>query len=396
MSLITPKTSFSNFYDTARYLLAWRVSVCFSSVFILLIGIYGFESGEETIAVSLALCASGGSLVYLIFNDNYKPIFWVYAIAGTIVTHFAINTVMDFTHYVDFLWMIASVLLAFVGLGRKEGVVSIIVNSAGIAYFFWCSLNQHIEIIEPRSNVMLIGDFIEVCLAMFCIAYLLHQYILFNDYLREEIEKTNDKLEKQNEENVVLLKEVHHRVKNNLQIITSLLRLQKHELGSDEEEHMFDEAINRIMTMSIIHQKLYQEGSLSKIHVPTYLEELTGEIKSIYGAGKNIEIEVLSSLDEIGLKTIVPFGLLINELVSNSFKHAFKGKKEGKIVIEINHKLANTFLMKYEDFGVWHDDDNSLKFGVELIHTLTEQLDGTINRQGTSYVFKLSDLDNKD
>ena len=101
------------------------------------------------------------------------------------------------------------------------------------------------------------------------------------------------------------------------------LNVQKSELNDINEEHLFNEAINRIMTMSLIHQKLYQEGNLSLINATTYLEELCQDISKIYGENNDVDIEINSSLNNIDIKTLVPLGLLLNELISNSFKFCF-------------------------------------------------------------------------
>ncbi|MBL4625276.1 MAG: sensor histidine kinase [Flavobacteriales bacterium] len=348
----------------------------------------------------MALGVATGSLIYLYFSTFYKPLFWVYACAGTLILHFSINNIMDLTHYVDFLWMIAVILVAFIGLGETQGVIFIGINAVGIGYFFWATLNSHIEILTPRSNIILLGDFLEVLLVLFIIAYLLHQYMLFNNYSQKQLSKVNKELEKQNEivqakndENVVLIREVHHRVKNNLQIIISLLRLQKSELDRDSAIK-FDEAINRIMTMSLVHQKLYQEEELSNIDLKSYIHELTREIKRAVQLDTDISININSTVKKIGLKTIVPLGLLINELVSNSFKHAFGKNNNGIIQISIESKEKRQIELKYQDNGVWKTPhENSSKFGLELIGTLIEQLEGTLERNESKYKFLFKNLD---
>ena len=289
--------------------------------------------------------------------------------------------------------MIAVILIAYIGLGSRYGLIFIIINGLGIGVFYFVSLNTHIKILQDKSNINLAGDYIEVSLVLFLIAYLLHQHFLFSDYTRAKLTLSNENLEAQNQENVVLLKEVHHRVKNNLQIITSLLRLQKSEL-SPESEMKFDEAIGRIMTMSLIHQKLYQEAELSKLVVKEYVLDLVEEIKNAYQTAAEVTIEVNSSVESIGMKTVVPFGLMINELVSNSFKHAFKSGSEGKIVIHVSAFEKNKIALKYYDNGIWKTPDITCsKFGTELIETLTEQLDGTYERIDSTYEFQLTNID---
>jgi len=396
MSLFTLQTNFTSHFDKAKYLFAWRISVCCTIVFAILLSVFGLNTGvnHEFVLMGFSLVTSLGIVVYLSFNDNYIPIFWVYVICGVIFPHATLHMTAGLTHLKEFIWIIAGVILAYSGLGRKQGVAILIVNAIGIVYFYLFKLNDQIATIKPRIINLLIGDIFEICFGLFCIAYLLHQYIRFNELLRSEVNEANVGLQKQNNENIVLLKEVHHRVKNNLQIITSLLRLQKSELKNINEEHLFNEAINRIMTMSLIHQKLYQEGNLSQINVTTYLEELSQDINKIHGTNNGVDIVVNSSLDNIDIKTLIPLGLLLNELISNSFKHHFKFNPKGKIDINITPKLDDTFEMTYTDYGVWNEvnmDDKG--FGVELIETLTDQLDGTVHREESAYIFLLKHLD---
>ena len=394
MTWFTPNTSATdNYYDKARYLLIWRISLAFTIIFSLLAIIYLILNLGDALPALLMLALTIGGLIYLRYKTSYVPLFWVYCVSGTLIIHFAINTMDYSTHYVDFLWMIVAVLLAYIGLGSRYGLVFIIINGLGIGVFYFFSLNTHIEILKGRSNLMLTGDYVEISLVLFIIAYLLHQHFLFNDYTRQQLTISNEKLESQNQENVVLLKEVHHRVKNNLQIITSLLRLQKSEL-SPESEMKFDEAIGRIMTMSLIHQKLYQEAELSKLVVKDYIIDLLEEIKSAYQTEAEVSIEVNSSIESIGLKTIVPFGLMLNELASNSFKHAFKSVGEGKIIIQVDSIDVNKISLKYYDTGIWKSPKiTSSRFGIELIETLTEQLDGAYERTGSTYEFQLTNID---
>ena len=212
-----------------------------------------------------------------------------------------------------------------------------------------------------------------------------------NEQLTKEVREVNTNLRKQNNENTLLLKEVHHRVKNNLQIISSLLRLQKSELSDNNEIKKFDDAINRVMTMSLIHQKLYQDDNLSQIKLQDYIFDLANEIKGVFNEGKKIEITVKSEFEKINIKTLVPLGLILNELLSNSFKHSFKGE-EGKVKIDITKGAQNKFYLEYNDFGSWGKEDNKAGFGLILVQTLSEQLDGGFVRNGSLIKFEFENI----
>lgn len=402
MSLFTPDISlFDTYYDKGKYLLAWRVSVAFSIVFSVLVLINVIAHSEATIPLMLVLVVAYSCVIYLKITKNFKPLFWVYAISGTVLAHFAMNYVLNFTHYVDFIWIVACTLLAFIGLGWKYGILFIIVNSAGIAFFFWFTLNTHIEVMVPRTNLELVADFIEVLFSFFVIAYLMRQFILFQTYSEKELKKAYTTLESQNQvilvknkENVVLLKEIHHRVKNNLQIIISLLRMQSAEVKPEEGKIHFKEAINRIMTMSLIHEKLYGERELSKINLQTYFNELVEEIISISLIKDNISLQIDSEVQEMSIDLIVPLGLLVNEIVSNSLKHAFNDIDSGKITINLSQK-GKVYYFSYSDNGTWKEPNvQNSSFGLELIDILTDQMNGekTIDlNNGTHYSFILND-----
>lgn len=405
MSLFTPNTdNFKNYYDKAKYIMAWRISLAFSIVFAILSFVFYHDDPKALTTYLITFLVVLSSLIYLLLTKDFKSLFWIYAISGTLLANVALNYVMNFTHYVDFMWMIACILLAFIGLGRKYGILFIVLNAIGIAYFFWFSLNEHIEILQPKSNVQLIGDYIEVLFAFFVIAYLLHQYLTFNEYTESKLKEANRQLEIQyklvstkNDENLTLIKEIHHRVKNNLQIIISLLRLQKGELESDEAKRHFSEAINRIMVMSLIHKKLYQQVELAQIDIKSYLTDLSTDIKSLSDLGSPVKIDIASDTKNIGLKTIVPLGLLINELITNSIKHAFFKKKNALISISIRGK-NDDFLLSYSDNGIWIDPNKTKSsFGLELISILTSQLEGNFerisNEEGTTYTFNIKNID---
>ena len=400
MRLVPDISSLETFYDRGKFMLAWRISVAFTLIFGTLSFVYRNDT-HAALPTTITLFVSAGCLIYLAITKKYAPLFWIYAISGTLLTHFAVNYVLDFTHYVDFMWMIASILVAFIGLGSVYGILFVIIHATGIAYFLWFTLNKHIVILEPRKNFELIGDYLEMLFAFFVIAYLMRQFIQFQTHSEYSLKNANANLAEQNQliqskrdENEILIKEIHHRVKNNLQIIISLLRMQRAELKSEESQSQFSEAINRIMAMSLIHQKLYGEKDLSKVNLKSYLEQLTSEIISIFPNKHKITVEISTHIKHINLDTIVPLGLLVNELISNSLKYAFKSENDGVITMSITQNDGH-YYFDYGDNGTWVEpDENSSSFGSELIDILTEQLNGekildTVD--GTNYHFTLKE-----
>ena len=221
-------------------------------------------------------------------KDSKIP-FITYTIAGSVITQFTLNNILDSAHFGDLLWIVSTIIFAFVGLGRFAGILTTAYHTVGIGYYIAFNLNPHFQEVRIHSTSDKLALYLEILLALTTFTYLLWQYVLFQQYSRQLLHEFNDSLEDQNQEvllknkeNVTLIKEVHHRVKNNLQIIISLLRMQRSELESEEAKKQFSVAINRILTMSMIHQKLYQEKEPSKINVQEYLQDLTAELGQLF------------------------------------------------------------------------------------------------------------------
>lgn len=400
MKLFNPDTSFyDSYYDKAKYLLAWRISVAFTFIFSVITVLYAISDFKAAITSGLVLLTGIFCILFLHFTKKFKPLFWVYATAGSSLANLSIFTVMNFTHYVDFMWILVTIFLAFIGINRKAGFLMIGLNLTLISIYFYFFLNTHIEVLPPRSTVQIISELIEIAFVFFVFSYLIYQFVEFQNYSQYELkktlielEKTNQAISSKNKENTLLLKEIHHRVKNNLQIIISLLRLQKNNLSA-ESEKSFEEAISRIMTMSLIHKTLYQSENLNTIHFESYVTELVNTISS-YSCKGNIQTTIHSDYNQIGTNTMVPLGLMLNELLTNSFKHAFNNNLEGKIHISILSDSDHYFALKYSDNGTWKNPaEPHNHFGMELIETLTEQLEGSFVRKESSFTFKLKNLD---
>lgn len=411
MSLFTPKTSpYNNYYDNGRYILAWRLSTALTFILFPFILIF-FITGEREISTTYAIAFIIALSVRILLQKTkkYKIVFYVFSILGTALIHLATNIVVQGVHFSDFLWMATIIMLSFFGLGKKAGFVFLGVNSVGVIYFIFTNLNNNTRLLNKQYDFF--GKTIisfEVIIALFCIAYIVQQFISFQKYSEEKLleanhhlEEQNQLVEAQNEEKTVLMKEIHHRVKNNLQIIISLLRMQSSDIKTKEAQDQFNEAIKRIMTMSLIHQKLYQENELSKINLNDYTTDLFNEIKSIYNIGKQITLSCDCKNFKIYLKTIVPLGLILNELISNSFKYAFTDKSEGIVTLNFCELENDFFQVSYSDNGSWIENKEKSRtngFGLELVSILTEQLDGTVSRvtddKGTHFEFNLKNLEN--
>jgi len=244
-------------------------------------------------------------------------------------------------------------------------------------------------------------NIVVVCITM---VYLIHRIINSSVKANRNFQIANDKLVVQNQkikaqfdEKTALLQEVHHRVKNNLQVISSLFRLQSYETNDIKSKQLFETSVNRISAMALIHEKMYQGVDISKINLEDYLKSLVNDIFKSNGLEMEIDYNVKSELEIIGNRTIVPLALILNELISNTHKHAFEDNKKGEINIKIDIVSDNRFTLKYSDSGTWKTKDKASSFGLDLIDAFTEQLDGEMNRvvnqNGTHYIFNLKNID---
>ncbi|WP_244526795.1 tetratricopeptide repeat-containing sensor histidine kinase [Pseudozobellia thermophila] len=192
--------------------------------------------------------------------------------------------------------------------------------------------------------------------------------------------KVNKILEKQNQEKEFLLKEIHHRVKNNLEIVSSLLSLQA--VGMEDENMLskMRESQHRVQSMGMIHQKLYTGANLAAVEMKSYFTTLGEYIIDAFGATDRIQFEVPMPPLEVDVDMAIPIGLIVNELLTNSLKYAFVGNQKGKISVSLR-KVDQKFQLRVRDNGVGkntHAKGESSGFGTQLIALLTKQLDGTM------------------
>jgi two-component sensor histidine kinase len=189
-------------------------------------------------------------------------------------------------------------------------------------------------------------------------------------------------------EKELLLKEVHHRVKNNLQIISSLLNLQLHTIDDPIIHVKFKESVNRIRAMAALHDLLYRSKNFSSIPVSKYFPSLVNTLKDSYFLRKEIKIDLDISVkqDKLDIDKAIPCGLILNETISNALKYAFEGRKEGRIWISLADKpksYGKKHRLSVVDDGIGFrlppDLRDAQTLGMQLIHALVLQLDGEIN-----------------
>lgn len=181
-------------------------------------------------------------------------------------------------------------------------------------------------------------------------------------------------------EREILLSEIHHRVKNNLAVVNGLLELEGAYLNDKKPLQALKESQNRVKSIALLHEKLYENKTLKEVNIKDYTNELSHFIKQSY-APKKKEIKFISNIDNINLEMNIamPFALLLNELMSNSYKYAFTNKEEGTIEIHFTKQL-NKYIFKYNDDGLGFDYDTEINkgtLGLNLIGSFSEQLYGS-------------------
>lgn len=202
-------------------------------------------------------------------------------------------------------------------------------------------------------------------------------------------------------EQETLLKEIHHRVKNNLQTVSSLLSLQSRNTQDDNVKILLKATKDRVISMAMIHEMLYMREDLSKIEYKAYVQELSQYlIKSIKGIENKIKLTIDIPDIKLGIDTAIPLGLLINEAVTNALKYGIVDDSEGEIHIAITKEINKEYVLKIGDNGIGFPETinhkNTKSLGLKLIYNLTRQLKGSVirdvSKKGTNYIIKFQEI----
>lgn len=204
-------------------------------------------------------------------------------------------------------------------------------------------------------------------------------------------------------EKEMLLKEIHHRVKNNLQIIISLLKLQSGYVFDSRDLEIFNKSRSRVETMSMIHEKLYKSDDISRIDISNYLKDLVSHLLKAYHLNTSqVDFEMNSENILMTIDTAIPCGLIVNELINNILKHAFPDEYAGKIILNLKRTGENIILEVIDNgigIPVSFNSENTDSLGLKLVDTLVKQLDGVINvnnSNGTHFMIEFKELKYKE
>jgi len=301
-----------------------------------------------------------------------------------------------------------------IDLKRFSHIIIWIQKSNLVSYlpFIWVLIAFTLLIWANDNPFIQNYDLIELIVGFIIFLVIIRQIITFNEnknlliIAEKEIESrknAENKIKLSLEEKNILLQEIHHRVKNNMQIISSLLNLQTRYVDDEEAVNVLKESQNRVRSMAMIHEKLYQSNDLSHINFVDYIQSLVSNLFYSYNI-KNLQIKSILEIDDIRLnmETAVPCGLIISEIVSNSLKYAFPNEMHGEILVSLK-SVEDGYELIISDNGVGLpeelDFDNNKSLGLILVKSLTEQIDGeiTIHRNhGTEFKIRFKELKYKE
>ncbi|MCH2224032.1 MAG: tetratricopeptide repeat protein [Crocinitomicaceae bacterium] len=253
------------------------------------------------------------------------------------------------------------------------------------------------KLVKQKSDVLNTSMLVVVMLLGVLVLVIYGRYLVIRR-IKNQLEVTNKELYAtriSKEEKEVLLQEIHHRVKNNMQIISSLIRLQSNQSDDALMKELFDETQNRINSMALVHEQLYQTKDFEKLELNGYIAQLVGYLVDTYKTEVQITQKIDVSLHKASIDSLIPIGLIVNEIVSNSLKHAFKGVKSGIVSLFFHEsKDQEAFILEVSDDGNG-GEAKSVKpssLGLELIDSLVCQLDGDYElstENGYSYIIRI-------
>jgi two-component sensor histidine kinase len=312
-----------------------------------------------------------------------------------------LRTLNYFVKFVNFIvfdaFVIISIIILMVIIKEKnKGVHFVTFGAIGTSIFLLVNRMINTGIIS-LSTSLYYTDLIllYICYPLGIYIYITNQFGRLFIEMEQEVEerthelkvvinnltKTQNELSSKNTENELLLKEIHHRVKNNLEVVSSLLALQSAKMDNPDMQEAMLASQNRVQSMGILHQKLYQSEHLAFIEMKNYFENLCENILDSYNETDRIKVDIDMKEVDLDIDTAVPLGLIVNELFTNSLKYAFPEGTKGIIKLSLENLENGNFKLKVSDNGIGKTLNASPKgtgFGTQLVDLLTRQIDGKL------------------
>lgn len=299
-----------------------------------------------------------------------------------------------------FIFVLAIVVFAGYVTTKVFGQLYLIVNLAVLVILFLYDIgdfqiSENTVPLESRSWFA----FLSAVFAVYLLGGVFGKNLL---RAHHKLYKSRNEIQERIEEKEILLKEVHHRVKNNLQTVSSLLSLQSRAIADEKISNIIKSSQNRVVSMAMVHEMLYKRDDyLSKIELKPYVKELCDYlVRSVKGNTNNVKVDLDIDDNKLSIDTVIPLGLIINETITNALKYGIAEGHGGEIHVSL-HKLPNNrYEMYLGDNGIGYSEDinprTSNSLGLKLIYNLARQLRGTISRdyekKGTYYRIEFEEV----
>ncbi len=246
--------------------------------------------------------------------------------------------------------------------------------------------NQELKLRKNKISMLLISIALLFTLILIFVAYRM--------YKKNQL--INKMISKKSEERKYMLQEIHHRVKNNLQAVNSLLRMQSRKTSNKEVISVFKETQSRVISMAKLHEKMYQSGDLMHLNSKEYITTLVEEIVKNYALEKDIKLKLIIGEYLIDSQTMMPLSLIINEVITNSLKYAFEGREKGIITVKLSSVSGITYELIIADNGIGYTTESTNRgLGSKLIQSFARQLNGVLEKtldKGTVYKLTFANI----
>jgi len=344
-----------------------------------------FQIGIKGVIFKALFAYSLLNTVNILFFYLHKKIISSYIIAS-VIAYIALLFICSYSGGVNSPAISFLVLLIFFGYLIKKiyGNLWLITVVLTVVLFYIMNIKSY----------EFVNEINEENIAEFNLLFLFFLIILLGGVFGRMMNKTNEKIKKakleivkRNDEKTVMLKEIHHRVKNNLQVVNSLLRIQSRNVTDKKVKLMFNAAQSRVVAMARLHEKIYNTKDLKNINVKEHFKLLINDLISSNNLDKEISLNLRIDSIHMSIDTLLPLSLIINELISNSLKHAFNGMDLGEVSVDFDVMDQSRCRLIVRDNGNGSHKailSNSLNStGVTLIKTFVRQLNGTIELLNT-------------
>ena len=357
-------------YLTRKLNLISIISMCNMIIALVFFQISGYNDIFIDCLLSLLV------LPFLMVINHYRNYIWTaygfYIIGFSLLASMCLKMGIDSYIILFYFPMMISMIQL---LGRKEMLKHLIIIS------IFCFFTIIVIVIGYSGNVynFELGDGKFKDIKLFNILLAFTSALAFNVSIVSESIGQEHLIKKMLKEKEILLAEVFHRVKNNMNIVTSLLNLKKEISDSQEVKAALEDCRNRVFSMALVHQTIFNNNSIVELNFKVYIESLTAEIKNSLGSNKPVDIYLDTELVMLDLSTAIPCGLILNELITNSFKYANSDSKSLFIHIKMSHH-NDLIELEVRDNGKGLPENwkqNSQSLGMELISSLSQQIDGT-------------------